>query len=235
MDMNIELLSQLLRELLIENDKVILSGLGGFFADMESSYFSDDHSVIYPPRRRIFFRSSVVSDDELLEKLYAEKNNMSLEKSREIISIFLQELKNELNIKKNISFPNLGMMRATQENDYFFVVDRDLDMFCNNFGLDGISVNLDESVFEASPKIIEIESAIIPVINPLEKSNVKVSTKMDRSYYGGKENKWLVAAIIIVAILTAIVCLLIVYGDQLGYIIDSFLYTEEELKLIYKQ
>ena len=55
--MDIDLLSKMVKELILDDDKVVLPGLGSFVAEVVPSTFSDKGYTINPPYRRLFFRA----------------------------------------------------------------------------------------------------------------------------------------------------------------------------------
>lgn len=137
--MDIDLLSKMVKELILDNDRVVLPGLGCFVAEIVPSSFSDKGYTINPPYRRLSFRSKP-TDGDALAQLYAISNNIDVKMADRIIRDFLQELKSVLHTKKTVIFPGLGRLRATKENNLFFVADENLDIFPAGFGLDPISL-----------------------------------------------------------------------------------------------
>lgn len=137
--MDIDLLSKMVKELILDNDRVVLPGLGCFVAEMVPSTFSDKGYTINPPYRRLYFRSRPDQGD-VLTRLYAESNGIELEIADKIITDFVSELKEVLFEKKNVVFPGLGRLRATKENAVFFVADEDLDIYPAGFGLEPVSL-----------------------------------------------------------------------------------------------
>ena len=137
--MDIDLLSKMVKELILDNDRVVLPGLGSFVAEIVPSTFSDRGYTINPPYRRLFFRSRP-DEGDMLAKFYAESNNVQPEIAERIINDFIAELKNVLHTKKTVVFPGLGRLRATKENNIFFVADEDLDIYPAGFGLEPISL-----------------------------------------------------------------------------------------------
>ena len=137
--MDIDLLSKMVKELILDNDRVVLPGLGCFVAEMVPSTFSDKGYTINPPYRRLYFRSRPDQGDELA-KLYAKGNHIEMEIADKIINDFVSELKSVLFSKKTIVVPGLGRLRATKENAVFFVADEDLDIYPAGFGLEPISL-----------------------------------------------------------------------------------------------
>ena len=55
--MDIDLLSKMVKELILDDDKVVLPGLGCFVAEIVPAYFSDKGYTINPPYRKLYFRA----------------------------------------------------------------------------------------------------------------------------------------------------------------------------------
>lgn len=137
--MDIDLLSKMVKELILDNDKVCLPGLGCFVAEVVPSVFSDRGYTINPPYRRLSFRTNV-PEDGLLADFYAKANGIESSVADQILRDFISELKNILTVRKNVVFPGLGRMRATRENNFFFVADEDLEIFPEGFALEPVSL-----------------------------------------------------------------------------------------------
>lgn len=137
--MDIDLLSKMVRQLILDNDKVFLPGIGAFYAEIVPSSFSDKGYTVNPPYRRLFFRSKA-EPDTLLADLYASSNGVTADVAGRIIGDFTEEMKGVLMTKKAVAFPGLGRLRATKENNFFFVPDEDLDIYPEGFGLEPVSL-----------------------------------------------------------------------------------------------
>mgnify|MGYP003292913798 CR=1 FL=1 len=167
--MDIDLLSKMVKELILDNDRVVLPGLGSFVAEIVPSTFSDRGYTINPPYRRLFFRSKP-DEGEKLVKFYAESNNVELEIAERIIRDFVTELKSVLHTKKTVVFPGLGRLRARKENNVFFVADEDLDIYPAGFGLEPISLKTHEETPQEVAAVVEGLKEIIeePVEEPID-------------------------------------------------------------------
>ena len=152
--MDIDLLSKMVKELILDNDRVVLPGLGSFVAEIVPSTFSDKGYTINPPYRRLYFRSRPDQGDELT-KLYAKANSIEMEIADRIIKDFVTELKTILFTKKTVIFPGLGRLRATKENAVFFVADEDLDIYPAGFGLEPISLKTHQESAEEVTAAVE--------------------------------------------------------------------------------
>ena len=159
--MDIDLLSKMVKELILDNDRVVLPGLGCFVAEMVPSTFSDKGYTINPPYRRLYFRSRPDQGDELT-KLYANGNGIEIELADRIINDFVAELKTILFSKKTVIFPGLGRLRATKENAVFFVADEDLDIYPAGFGLEPISLKThQESASEVTAAVEGLKQILV--------------------------------------------------------------------------
>lgn len=152
--MDIDLLSKMVKELILDNDRVVLPGLGSFVAEIVPSTFSDKGYTINPPYRRLYFRSKPDEGDGLV-KFYAETNNVDHAMAERIIRDFVAELKTLLHTRKTVVFPGLGRLRATKENNVFFVADEDLDIYPAGFGLEPVSLKTHQETKEEVAAAVE--------------------------------------------------------------------------------
>jgi nucleoid DNA-binding protein len=159
--MDIDLLSKMVKELILDNDRVVLPGLGSFVAEVVPSTFSDKGYTINPPYRKLFFRSKPDEGDELAA-FYASTNNVDKAVAERIIKDFVAELKPVLHTKKTVVFPGLGRLRATKENAVFFVANEDLDIYPAGFGLEPISLKTHQETRE------EVSAAVVGLKSLLE-------------------------------------------------------------------
>ena len=175
--MDIDLLSKMVKELILDNDKVILPGLGAFVAEIVPSTFSDKGYTINPPYRRLYFRSKPDEGIELAE-FYAKSNSVDVQVAERIIKDYIVELQSVLFTRKTVVFPGLGRLRATKENNVFFVADEDLDIYPSGFGLEPISLKThQETRQEVSAAVGELKSILSePVPVPEEPVSVPEPT-----------------------------------------------------------
>lgn len=165
--MDIDLLSKMVKELLLDNDNVILPGLGSFVAEIVPSTFSDKGYTINPPYRKLYFRSKPDEGYKLVE-FYASSNKVELAIADKVIRDFVAELKQVLFARKTVVFPGLGRLRATKENAVFFVADEDLDIYPEGFGLQPISLKTHvETPAEVTAVVEGLKAMVdIPEVKP---------------------------------------------------------------------
>ena len=166
--MDVDLLSKMIKELILDNDKVVLPGLGAFVAEIVPASFTDKGYTINPPYRRLSFRSKP-DEGDLLTNFYASSNDLSHEVADKVISDFISELRSILYIKKVVVLPGLGRLRATKENSVFFIADEDLDIYPEGFGLEPISLKThQETKAEVRAAVSELRAIVDePVVTPV--------------------------------------------------------------------
>ena len=187
--MDIDLLSKMVKELILDKDEVSLPGVGTFVAEMVPSVFSDKGYTINPPYKRLSFRQKGTGDDSLLIGFYAKCNNLDIETASRIIREFLHEMRHVLETRKSIVFPGLGKLRATRENYFFFVADEDLDIYPEGFGLEPISLKTHE---ETPAEVSATMAALRGILNPEETAagevNVNVTTDSVHDFLPSEAN-----------------------------------------------
>ena len=259
--MDIDLLSKMVKEVVMDHDTVTLPGLGSFVTEIVPASFTDRGYTILPPYRRLFF-SPKQGDDTLLVDIYRKSNpDASEADATRILVEFLQEMKEVLKVRKTIIFPGLGRLRATKENNFFFVADEDLDIYPAGFGLQPISLKTHEETPE------ETEAAVAGLANILEAdAPVEVAPDVVQDFEPApepepvpepepepapepeempdqvghdevepvKKSNWLKIALwVILGIIILTVLTLVILGRVCPQWLDQFLYSPEELEILY--
>lgn len=260
--MDLELLSKMVTELIIDHDVVGLPCMGSFVATEVPAAFSDKGYTINPPYRKLSFRDSI-SDDGLLYSLYASSNGIDIQESKSYIDAFFTELCEVLKTRKSISLPSLGRLRSTEENKFFFVADEDLDIYPDGFGLESVSLKThglpDEMVVISPPHVVRAgestpvdgmaedgsEASELDVTEAADESALtEESASPDKEEKQPEEEREVAAPhkerhsgiwiTLLVVALTALFLLglFLVLSRLTPDFIDTLLYTPEELKII---
>ena len=158
--MDIDLLSKMVKELILDEDRVVLPGLGCFVAEVVPATFSDRGYTINPPYRRLYFRARP-DEGDVLADFYARSNDVDKDVADRIIKDFVAELKTLLLTRKTVVFPGLGRLRATKENNIFFVANEDLDIYPAGFGLEPVSLKThQETPQEVKVAVAELKALV---------------------------------------------------------------------------
>ena len=182
--MDIDLLSKMVKELILDNDEVSLPGVGSFVAELVPSSFSDKGYTINPPYKRLSFRKKADASDNVLIDFYAKSNNVDKETASKIVIDFLSEMQKVLELRKSIVFPGLGKLRATKENIFFFVADEDLDIYPEGFGLEPISLKTHE---ETPAEVSATIAALQDILNPEETESQSGSEETSEAVPGPED------------------------------------------------
>lgn len=167
----------MISELITDHNRVGLPGLGTFVAEVVPATFSDKGYTINPPYRRLSFHPSR-SEDTLLIDFYAASNGISKEAAGLYLKQFLGEMKSVLKERKTIMLPGLGRLRATVENNFFFVPDPDLDIYPDGFALKPLSLKT----------ISMADDVEIPLFPPMEEEmEVKGAVEVEGEGAGAAE------------------------------------------------
>lgn len=222
--MDVNLLADLLRELIIENDRVSLPGMGSFVSETAPSVFSDRASIIHPPFRRIMFRSREVWNDELLEKRYAQVMNIPDHESKSEIETFINGVRRELEMTKVLELPGLGTIRLNERNGYNFVLSSDVLISKDTYGLEPLNIKV-----LTKPGVIDnIKSKPLKLFKNEEKLKKVVAAE-------GREVKvpaQLRLAFVFILVFGIIVLILLFFSDQLKPLWEILLYNEHEREII---
>lgn len=254
--MDVLLLSRMIKELVLENDRVSLPGLGVFVCEYVPASFSDKGFVINPPYKRIYFRSKK-EDDGLLVSFYAGKNGVDMDVAEKFVEDAVSDIRQELESKRSVEFPELGKLRSTKENTLFFVADQDLDIYPDGFGL--VSVSLKSSETEDIPESVPVTPAApaasatsvppevpaapaVPVAPAAPAVSETVETPVTAATpeapaipEGGKKKapvwKWGLAISGIVVLALALFAIVARIFPDSGFI-NGLLYSEEEIEIL---
>lgn len=174
--MDIDLLSKMVKELILEKDRVVLPGLGCFVAEMVPATFSDKGYTINPPYRKLSFRSRPDMGDELID-FYVEANDLDRDVACRILGDFIRELRQIIFTKKIVILPGLGRLRATKENNLFFIPDEDLDIYPAGVGLEPISL---KSHVESPQEVASAISGLKSIIDEVAPERVFAAAQNDK-------------------------------------------------------
>ena len=88
--MDVEFLTRMVGDLILDNDTLGLPGLGSFVVEQMPASFSDKGYTINPPYRRLTLVSKE-SQDGLLAALYARDNSITIEEAESMLQMTIGE------------------------------------------------------------------------------------------------------------------------------------------------
>lgn len=247
----------MIKELILDKDRVVLPGLGCFVAEMVPSTFSDKGYTINPPYRKLSFRSKPDTGDELID-FYVEANGLDRDVACRILGDFIRELRQVIFTKKVVILPGLGRLRATKENHLFFIPEEGLDIYPAGIGLEPISLkthvetqqevasavaglkSIMEEVVVAGlqeDKVEEVVETAEEVVVEAESSEpveevVEVETETVEKPKKSAGKKVMTTMIVLVVLAVVLLGAFVVVARMMPGVFDTLLYTPEELEIL---
>ncbi|MCO5249045.1 MAG: hypothetical protein M9887_08875 [Chitinophagales bacterium] len=128
--------TQLIYELLLENDYVVLPGFGGFICQYNSAKLEKVQSRILPPSRTIAFNKALQKNDGLLIQFVMLKDNCSYKEAEAKVSRFVTQVKDDLQKNGSYQFPKIGRVYIDkQTSNTLFVAHHEFLPLDESFGL----------------------------------------------------------------------------------------------------
>lgn len=113
-------IAQHIEVLLLENDCVIVPGLGGFVAHYTSSTRIEEENLFLPPTRVIGFNPQLKMNDGLFVQSYMDVYDTSFSDATKIVEKEVKKLITILHEEGKADFPNIGELRYSVHNTYEF-------------------------------------------------------------------------------------------------------------------
>lgn len=226
--MDLNLLAKTIKESLIENQKAEVPSLGTFLFRISAARISEDGKTILPPSGAVSFKSDPKVTGESLIRYCSSRTGISVKSTTYEIHNCIENLKRELSKEKRVHLPELGLLTPDNAGVIIFTPE-DEDSICRDiFGFTAVPVKpIKEN------KQVQQESH---TDNTLEIAEKKATQEKDKETPTPKEkkkkglSKAMMAAII--SITAIIIVLVTIYLLGRFGLLDSIIYTEEELELI---
>lgn len=240
----------MIKELILDKDRVVLPGLGCFVAEMVPSTFSDKGYTINPPYRKLSFRSKPDTGDELID-FYVEANGLDRDVACRILGDFIRELRQVIFTKKVVILPGLGRLRATKENHLFFIPEEGLDIYPAGIGLEPVSLKthvetqqevasavaglksiMEEVVEAVAEEVVEEEVAVEAESSEPVEEVVEVETETVEKPKKSAGKKVMTTMIVLVVLAAVLLGAFVVVARMMPGVFDTLLYTPEELEIL---
>ena len=113
-------LSKHIEVLLLENDCVIVPGLGGFIAHKRQAAYSIQKGEFMPPLRTIGFNPQLIMNDGLLVQSYMQAFNTDFPDATRRIEKTVAEIKDQLYQQGQVTLHNVGTIYYNMNGGYAF-------------------------------------------------------------------------------------------------------------------
>lgn len=135
-------LSNLLRQLLSENDEVSLPGMGHFVIVDIPSELINGGKAITPPSRKIVFESSDGDSDKLLVLAYCRERGIFENDAAKELSELLRQFKKELVDNAGAEIPGFGRITFGAGGSFVFESDASFDVAADSYCLETLPLKI---------------------------------------------------------------------------------------------
>lgn len=160
--------------LLLENDCVIVPGLGGFIAHDRSCVYNEDTGEFCPPARTIGFNPQLVMNDGLLVQSYMQAYNTDFPDATRKIEKLVQKLKEDIYRYGHIYLNNVGTLYYNMNGVYEFEPEANGFFTPSLYGLQGFTFPM------LSPENGPQEKPLVEYAMP---RTIKTSTRRSSFHY----------------------------------------------------
>ncbi len=256
--MNLSDLSNLLRQLLSENDKVSLPGMGHFVIVDIPSELINGGKAITPPSRKIVFESSNGDSDKLLVSAYGKEKGISESDAAKELSELLRQFKKELVDNAGAEIPGFGRITFGAGGSFVFEADDLFDIAADSYCLEVLSLKmmneqqLVEEEFVIDSMDIEMadseENEQLDELKNVDDSEPEESAEQEKpaeiveqpiqetpvAEPEKRKCRWLLWVAAFVGILIILVILIFLLKEELMPLLEKLLYSKEELEILHK-
>lgn len=171
-------LAQHIEALLLENDCVIVPGLGGFVAHYAPATRVKEENIFLPPTRIIGFNPQLKMNDGLLVQSYMSVYGTNFSDATKMVERKVGELISVLHEEGKVDLPNVGEVRYTIHNTFDFAPYDNKITTPYLYGLDAFEMQ-ELSALE-KPQAEKAVSYSIPTVVKKEKRTFAI--KINRAY-----------------------------------------------------
>lgn len=172
-------LAQHIEVLLLENDCVIVPGLGGFVAHYTSAMRMTKENIFLPPTRYIGFNPQLKMNDGLLVQSYMTIYDTNFSDATRIIEKKVKEIFAALHEEGRVDLPNIGELRCSIHGTYEFAPYDNKVPTPYLYGLDSFEMQ-ELAEIETTPHVEKIIPADIPAASEGRKRKFEI--KLNRPY-----------------------------------------------------
>lgn len=109
--------------LLYEHDTVALPSLGSFESAYQPAVIDQVEGELHPPGKSIAFNANLITDDGLLTAYIMKKHGLSATESRQMLKNYVREVKDAIERREIVVFPDVGRLYKDYEQNLQFLAD----------------------------------------------------------------------------------------------------------------
>ena len=123
------------KSLLFKHDCVIVPNFGGFVCNREQARIDQVSHLITPPAKRVIFNQNLKTNDGLLAQNVAQATGVSYTEALFAIEELVVQVKNKLEVQKQMEIDQFGVFRLNAEANYVFLPNKVNNYLHGSYGL----------------------------------------------------------------------------------------------------
>ena len=197
--------------LLLDNDCVIVPGLGGFMAHHVEARYEEDEQAFLPPLRTLGFNPQLKINDSLLAQSYIEAYDISYPEALQRIEDEVNELTQILQNEGRYELNNIGIIELNEDGNYVFTPCEAGILTPSLYGLNSFEMSLIKGV--AQPEVEETPEAKVVEMKPEPKPEPEGNSVLQQNLVDINDDdsdvvrikfSWIRNAVAVAAILLAV-------------------------------
>lgn len=197
--------------LLLDNDCVIVPGLGGFMAHHVEARYEEDEQAFLPPLRTLGFNPQLKINDSLLAQSYIEAYDISYPEALQRIEDEVNELTQILQNEGRYELNNIGIIELNEDGNYVFTPCEAGILTPSLYGLNSFEMKLIKTV--SSESVEETPEAKVVEMKPEPKPESEVNSVLQQNLVDINDDdtdvvrikfSWIRNAVAVAAILLAV-------------------------------
>lgn len=194
-------LSRHIETLLLENDCVIVPGLGGFIAHNKPAEFKESANIFCPPLRTIGFNPQLTINDGLLVQAYMQAYDTDFPDASRKIENTVSQIKETLYKNGQAELDNIGTLYYTMAGVYGFEPYYNAFFSPDLYGLGNFSIS-PLSALSTSERHEDVTDIRIETKSPLNINSAKKDKKLHMAKRVAEHAVGIAAAILLFFILS---------------------------------
>ena len=167
-----------IRELLFEQECVIIPDFGGFITKYKSAIINHFGQVIYPPTKSVSFNRQLRNDDGLLVNTYAQFNHVTFSDASLGVKSWIANFVAKLNTEHQITIEKVGKFLKSEDGGItfeFFVGENYLD---ESYGLPVVQAVAIQRGIESESILKQIEATELTVHSEIESAETEMANDL---------------------------------------------------------
>ena len=223
-DTDFSLVCSQIQELLIDNEEVILPGLGKFTIESTPASFKEDGMSILPPGKKLSFEQ---------DSAQVECEGWQKDLSGKILE--------NLQLCGKYEVTGFGIFTSNEVGEVSFSADENFDFAPDSFSLEAIALEANEDIAEKfgekqvdEPEVTLVKKQVeakVGNVEKLEKKKADVPMSVEEKR---KIQKWMLWIAVAVILLLVLVLFVVLFKEDFMELAKRLLYSREELEIMQK-